>query len=202
MGVKERREREEQARLAEIFRSAEFVFARKGYHDTHMDDIAETAELAKGTLYYYFKSKDEIFCRLLERESNKVFAEVKNLLKENDSFYQTLEKVLIFYVEYFQTNPGFLKMFLPCMCGFIHFEDPGIIRRSVKSYESHREFIRKALQEKMSAENIALDLDDLLKFIKTLQIGISLRLLEGSRKEAENAARFFLDLMKRHMEKS
>jgi AcrR family transcriptional regulator len=202
VGVKERREREEQARLEEIFRSAESVFARKGYHETHMDDIAETAELAKGTLYYYFKSKDEIFCRLLERESKKVFAAVKILLDENDSFYRTLEKVVNFYVEYFQANPGFLKMFLPCMCGFIHFEDPGVIRRSVKSYESHREFIREALQKKMSKENAAVDLDDLLKFIKTLQIGISLRLLEGSRKEAENAARFFLDLMKRILEKS
>ena len=201
MGIKERREREEQARLAGIIQSAESVFAQKGYHETRMDDIAEAAELAKGTLYYYFKSKDEIFCRLLERESKKVFAEVKTLITEEDSFFLILEKVINFYVEYFHENQGFLKMFFPCMCGFVCFEDPDVIRRSVKSYESHREFIREALQKKIDRENIPISLEDLLKFIKTLQIGIGMRLLEGSRKEAENAARFFLDLMKRNMEK-
>jgi len=202
MGIKERREREEQARLAGIIRSAESVFAQKGYHETHMDDIAEAAELAKGTIYYHFKSKDEIFCRLLERESKKVCAEVKALILEEDTFFQTLEKVIIFYVEYFHLNRGFLKMFFPCMCGVVRFENPEVIRRSVNSYESHHQYIRKALQKKINRESIPISLEDLLKFIKTLQIGISMRLLEGSRKEAENAARFFLDLMKRDLEKS
>jgi len=202
MGIKERREREEQARLAGIIRSAESVFAQKGYHETHMDDIAEAAELAKGTIYYHFKSKDEIFCRLLERESKKVCAEVKALILEEDTFFQTLEKVIIFYAEYFHLNRGFLKMFFPCMCGVVRFENPEVIRRSVNSYESHHQYIRKALQKKINRESIPISLEDLLKFIKTLQIGISMRLLEGSRKEAENAARFFLDLMKRDLEKS
>jgi len=202
MGIKERREREEQARLAGIIRSAESVFAQKGYHETHMDDIAEAAELAKGTIYYHFKSKDEIFCRLLERESKKVCAEVKALILEEDTFFQTLEKVIIFYAEYFHLNRGFLKMFFPCMCGLVRFENPEVIRRSVNSYESHHQYIRKALQKKINRESIPMSLEDLLKFIKTLQIGISMRLLEGNRKEAENAARFFLDLMKRDLEKS
>lgn len=60
MGVKERRGREEKARLAAILVAAENVFSEHGYYQARMDDIAEAAELAKGTLYYYFKSKDEI----------------------------------------------------------------------------------------------------------------------------------------------
>ena len=82
MGVKERREREGNARLDAILAAAETVFARDGYQQARMEDIAATAELAKGTLYYYFKSKDEIFGRLLERESGKVLDEIRRRIPE------------------------------------------------------------------------------------------------------------------------
>lgn len=200
MGVKERRKREEKARLATILVAAENIFSEHGYYQARMDDIAEAAELAKGTLYYYFKSKDEIFLHLLERESRRVHEEIQKRISEESSFLEALKEAMEFYLEYFEKNHGFLKMFLPCMCGFIRFEDEGTLRKSTKSFEYHGEFVREALKKKMSCEGVPLNLEDLLKFIKTLQIGIGLKLLEGNKAEAKAAARFFLDLMKKVME--
>jgi AcrR family transcriptional regulator len=48
-------------RTAEILEAARRVFARDGYNDTTVDDIAEEAGLAKGTVYLYFPSKQEVF---------------------------------------------------------------------------------------------------------------------------------------------
>jgi len=200
MGIKERRAREGKARLGAILVAAENIFSEHGYYQARMDDIAEAAELAKGTLYYYFKSKDEIFLHLLERESERVYEEIQKRISEESSFLEALAKAMEFYLEYFEKNHGFLKMFLPCMCGFIHFEDKGTLRQSTKSFEYHGEFVRDALKKKMSREGVPLSPENLLKFIKTLQIGIGLKLLEGNKTEAKTAVRFFLDLMKKVME--
>ncbi|WMJ77333.1 MULTISPECIES: TetR/AcrR family transcriptional regulator [unclassified Sedimentibacter] len=44
-----------------ILSAARVLFREKGYHDTKMDDIAQSAGVGKGTLYEYFKSKQDIF---------------------------------------------------------------------------------------------------------------------------------------------
>jgi AcrR family transcriptional regulator len=200
MSVKDRRGREEKARLASILLAAETIFSEHGYHQARMDDIAEAAELAKGTLYYYFKSKDEIYLHLLERESWKVHEEIQSRISEKSSLLAALEEALEFYLEYFEKNPAYLKIFLPCMCGFIRFEDGNNLKQSAKKYEHRGEFIRETLKKKMRGENLPFSLDELLKFLKTLQIGIGIKLLEGHKAEAKAAVKFFLDLMKRVME--
>ncbi len=61
MGIMERKEREKERRRQEILDAAEKVFFSKGMHHATMDEVAEAAELSKGTLYLYFKSKEELF---------------------------------------------------------------------------------------------------------------------------------------------
>jgi AcrR family transcriptional regulator len=200
MGVKERREREEQARLTEILRAAEAVFAEQGYHQARMDDIAEKAELAKGTLYYYFKSKDEIFLHILERETGTVVAEIRRRITEDSTLLQALDEMMKIFLEYFDKNQGFLKMFLPCMCRFVKFENEDVVRKSTRVFESHTETMRGALRAKIARENAPFSADALLHFVRTLQNGIGLKLLEGKKAEARAAAQFFLDIMKRIVE--
>jgi len=61
MGITERREREKEQRRNDIIDAAERIFFSKGWSTATMDDIAEEAELSKGTLYLYFKSKNELY---------------------------------------------------------------------------------------------------------------------------------------------
>jgi TetR/AcrR family transcriptional regulator len=60
MGISERKEREKLKRRADILEAAESVFFSKGFEKSTMDDIADEAELSKGTLYLYFKSKEDL----------------------------------------------------------------------------------------------------------------------------------------------
>ncbi len=200
MGVRERRERESEARLALILKAAEAVFSKNGYYQTRMDDIADTAELAKGTLYYHFKSKDAIYLHLLERESTNILEEVKRRISPDSSFLEILRETLHFYLEYFDRNPNFFRMFFPCMCGFIRFEDEELVRKSTRTYARHVDFIRLILQRKMRQEGVPLRFDELLKFLSTLYIGIGMKLLEGKKSEAAAAVDIFLGLIHRVME--
>ncbi|MGD2295415.1 MAG: TetR/AcrR family transcriptional regulator [Candidatus Aminicenantes bacterium] len=67
MGIKERRKREKEQRRNDIIDAAEKVFFSKGYDLATMDDVADEAELSKGTLYLYFKNKEDLYMGITQR---------------------------------------------------------------------------------------------------------------------------------------
>ena len=64
MGVKERKQREKQARTELIQTAAKEIFLQKGYTATTMEDIASRVELSVATIYSYFKNKGELYASL------------------------------------------------------------------------------------------------------------------------------------------
>jgi len=64
MGIQERREREGERRRQQIIVAARRVFSVKGFNKATMEDIAREAELSPGTIYIYFKNKDELYASL------------------------------------------------------------------------------------------------------------------------------------------
>ena len=72
-------------RRSEILAAAAKVFATKGFVATHMEDIAEAARLAKGTLYLYFQSKDAIYQATVRQAVTKLAALTEERVrKESD----------------------------------------------------------------------------------------------------------------------
>jgi len=67
MGIAERKEREKERRRQEIIDAAEKVFFRTGFDQSSMDQVAEEAELSKGTIYLYFKSKEDLHWAIAAR---------------------------------------------------------------------------------------------------------------------------------------
>ena len=78
MGTAERRVRDKEAKRRSILRSAVRCFAKKGYDGTTLDEVAALAEVAKGTVYVFFKSKAELFATLLMEHGFDVFAKELN----------------------------------------------------------------------------------------------------------------------------
>jgi len=66
-------------RKDQIMNAAEDVFARKGFSDARMDDIAEETGLSKGTLYLYYKSKDDLIISILDRIFQREFRVFEHL---------------------------------------------------------------------------------------------------------------------------
>ena len=65
MSTQKRRERERHARREQIVEAAKEVFGEKGFMAATAEEIARRAEVAVGTLYLYFKSKEEMYVSLL-----------------------------------------------------------------------------------------------------------------------------------------
>ena len=113
MGIQERKAREKHARQAAILKAARKVFFAKGLDQATIDDIAEKAELSKGTIYLYFQSKEELYLSVFLQgldiltghfqEIREQFATVsaEDLIRlSNDSYYG----FFMDYPEYFYIN--------------------------------------------------------------------------------------------------
>lgn len=71
-----RRQRERAHRRETILSAAGTLFAEEGYHRTGMERIADEAEVSVGTVYFYFKNKEDLLIQLLDRTGY----ELRNLL--------------------------------------------------------------------------------------------------------------------------
>jgi len=90
MGIAERKERERLQRREEIVQAAEKVFFSRGFALATMDDIAEEAELSKGTLYLYFKCKEDLHMAVAH---NSIRLLKSLTLKATDGEGNALEKL-------------------------------------------------------------------------------------------------------------
>lgn len=82
-----------------IVDAAIVTFSKHGYDRTKMDDIAETANLSKGTLYLYFKSKEELFyaisennIKALKEQLSVLFTKSEDLILDSQKFYVNFRK--------------------------------------------------------------------------------------------------------------
>lgn len=112
MGTQERKERERAARLQSIRQAALEVFAERGYAQATMDEVAEKAELAKGTVYYYFSSKAALFEDVLQHYTALFFQRLLEQLNPQDDLLTAIEKILRGYVAFFRELPHFFRLHL------------------------------------------------------------------------------------------
>lgn len=80
-------------RKQQIYQAAITCFGCQGYHLTKMDDIAEEAGLSKGTLYWYFKGKKELFISLFREITNQFEVAWAAILADQTS--SATEKVIM-----------------------------------------------------------------------------------------------------------
>ena len=84
MGILERKERERERRRQQIIVAAKKVFSEKGFNKATMDDIAGEAELSPGTLYLYFKNKEELYASLSLRILHYRHIRVEHVAKSQE----------------------------------------------------------------------------------------------------------------------
>ncbi|MGZ3591527.1 MAG: TetR/AcrR family transcriptional regulator, partial [Thermodesulfobacteriota bacterium] len=107
-----RREREYLAHRGEILSAAEKVFAAKGFFPTTMSDIARKAEFGTGTLYKYFKSKEELYFTLIDEKVEEINRLVKTELSQKDSALERIKKVVRLQFEFIERNRDFFRIYV------------------------------------------------------------------------------------------
>lgn len=107
-----RKAREHLAHREEILSAAEKVFAAKGFFTTKMNDIAQEAEFGTGTLYKYFKSKEELFFTLFDEKMEEINRLVKTELSQRTPAEEKIKKALMSLFEFIEKNRDFFRIFI------------------------------------------------------------------------------------------
>jgi TetR/AcrR family fatty acid metabolism transcriptional regulator len=97
-------EREKSDKRERILNSAMKVFASKGFYGAKVSDIAEAAGVADGTIYLYFKSKDDLLISLFEEQMARVQVELTRAMDGADRAPEKLRRFVHAYMELVADN--------------------------------------------------------------------------------------------------
>ncbi|MBE2280525.1 MAG: TetR/AcrR family transcriptional regulator [Ignavibacteriaceae bacterium] len=87
-----RKERERAFRRQEIMNAAKPLFASKGFNQTTLEEIAESAEFGKGTLYNYFENKEEIYFSVISEFVSRLSQIIDEAIDSSESFVEYIQK--------------------------------------------------------------------------------------------------------------
>lgn len=132
-----RRQREKELRFQTILDAAESLFAQSGYHQTSIEQIADMAEVSVGTVYFYFKNKNDLLVKLLEEIGFRLRAMIGAAFKESGGTVEGIK------------NAGYV--FFEDFCGNFPEKATILYRESVGQGESV-EICRKRIIEKMTGD--------------------------------------------------
>jgi TetR/AcrR family transcriptional regulator len=111
MGISERKEREREQRRSDIIDAAERVIFSKHLDASTMDEIAEEAELSKGTLYLYFRNKTELYLAIQDRGLSILSQRFHEVLAASVSVngLQTVRALGKAYFDFSQSYPNYFN---------------------------------------------------------------------------------------------
>lgn len=99
-----------------IVKAAARVFAKKGFHRTKVSDIVKAAGIARGTFYLYYRSKSELFEKLLDDLMEQVVKNFSDIdyhtLNSQDDFYKHILKVSNRFKDIVLSNRELASIFL------------------------------------------------------------------------------------------
>ncbi|WP_339314920.1 TetR/AcrR family transcriptional regulator [Paenibacillus sp. FSL R10-2734] len=77
------------------------IFSEFGYHKTSMDDIAKEANVAKGTLYYHFSGKGELFETIVTDGLQMLMEKIEDVLQDDETADKQIQKIVSKHIELF-----------------------------------------------------------------------------------------------------
>lgn len=93
-----------------IIESALKLFAEKGFHETRTADLALEASVGEGTIYHYFKSKEELFLRVFEQKMKGFVGNFLNSIKQCKTPDEKIKKIIEFHFSEIEANKSLFKI--------------------------------------------------------------------------------------------
>jgi len=197
-----RKDREKLARRCDILHAARKVFAQRGYKEATLEEIAEQAEFAKGTLYNYFQSKEDIFREIILL----LLEDIENLAQSAVEAGGDAREILFRYareaIDYYKKHEDMLKIAVCEMARVRMDDDESHMTQVMKRINGLESILAAALQKDIRRKKIVHeDPEDLAQVFVTIIHHRSMRwFLQGkniqtvdSHEEAEFATRLFFE---------
>src|SRR6185436_1856266 len=142
-------------RTSGLLEAARSVFSKKGFHDATIDDVAYEAGVAKGTVYLYFKSKQDIYLSALRDGIESLIREMRAEAASAGNAEEKLRKLIATKIAYFDKHRDFSQIFQSELgrmektmteCKDLYFEQAQIIEEVLK------QGVREGLLQKINTK--------------------------------------------------
>jgi AcrR family transcriptional regulator len=124
MVFEKRRNREKEIRKSAILKAARKLFFERGFRSVTVESIAKKAELSKGAVYLYFKSKDEIYSQILLNDINIFHGKVIGLIEGGGRASEMLFRLSSVYVDFFLKDRELFRILITFMLHANHSNLP------------------------------------------------------------------------------
>ncbi len=160
----------------QIIESATKYFSRYGFHKTTMDEIAKNIHKAKGVLYYYFKSKEELFNEVLKQELDKLKAALLKIVQSNNNSLTILTDYMLTRFKLLNTAVNYHETLKADFFEKYHFVKN--VRDDFERFEQTQitAIIEKGNEEGyLNVKNIGPTVDVAMMIIKSIEIPLFLQ---------------------------
>ena len=183
---------------AEIIEAARFLFMKYGFFKTTMEDIAKAVKKGKSTLYYYYKSKDEVFLDVINQVAKSLLFNIREKVNQISS---ASEKLLGYFEILIEEVKGVLDLYRLIL---EELKDNDYLSKNIDRlfYDKDIEFLESILVFGINRkEFLSLDMSNTKSLAELLIIInrdlISNYLLKNKRIEWEQSVRFLSSIILR-----
>ena len=145
-------------RKAQILDAALAVIVQKGYENSRMDDIVASSKMSKGAIYWYYKSKKEVYLSLVNHWVHNYSAVLNHIVDTDRSASDQLRSLFQYFIVQYEKDPVVFKALLEfwSMAG----RDPEFNDKLQKVYSEFVNLISTIIQQGMdNGEFKNLDVD-------------------------------------------
>jgi TetR/AcrR family fatty acid metabolism transcriptional regulator len=177
-GLKTKKDVVAEFRTAGILEAARKVFADRGFHEATVDDIAEAAGVAKGTVYLYYESKRDVYFAALKFGIAQMYSSLLRELKKVCTPEEKLRALIAAKLAYFDENRDFFKIYYSEL-GNIPSAHPGGMDKELKAlYQEQARLVEAILKEgarkkvirNLRTEQTAFAISDIIRGVVTHRI--------------------------------
>ena len=109
-GKLQRREKEYQFRRAEILEHAEKIFAGRGFHETTMAQIAQASGFSIGSLYHFFRGKEELYSLMVMEKVGLMYDEIMEAASREESIEGKIRALVVSHFAYVEHHIDFYRL--------------------------------------------------------------------------------------------
>jgi TetR/AcrR family transcriptional regulator, fatty acid metabolism regulator protein len=143
---------------AAILRGAESIFAKKGFHEATISEIARKAKVSEATIYEYFSSKEELLFSIPAQTTRHLEEKIREILKYIPGAANKLRFLIYRHLSLYAENPDYANIVMLILKGHRNFQKTD----AYKSVQSAARITIQVLEEGMQNGEFRTDIQPLL----------------------------------------
>jgi len=146
-GRLQRKEKEFRVRRTEILVQAEKIFSAKGFHETTMAEIAEASGFSIGSLYHFFRGKEELYSVMVMEKVQMMYDEIMGVVSREPSINGKIRALVLSHFGYVEHHIDFYRLLVGHESGLRSECLKNLRERILDEHRKHVGWIEVLLQE-------------------------------------------------------